>query len=147
MLIREMTMQQNAAVLARTRLGRLACTHDGQPYIVPFYFAYDGSSFYSFATVGQKIEWMRLNPKVCIQVDEIVAVDRWFSVIVVGLYEELYDEPELQDIREHAHRLLQTNASWWETAVRAPARQCPLAPLYYRINALQITGRAAEPKP
>jgi hypothetical protein len=42
-------------VLARAHLGRLACAHKTQPYIVPVYFAYDDGYLYGFSTVGQKI--------------------------------------------------------------------------------------------
>ena len=41
MLIQELTRQASLDLLARTRLGRLACTQGAQPYVVPVYFAYD----------------------------------------------------------------------------------------------------------
>jgi nitroimidazol reductase NimA-like FMN-containing flavoprotein (pyridoxamine 5'-phosphate oxidase superfamily) len=42
---------------------------------------------YALSTVGQKIEWMRQNPKVCLQVDEIANQSEWMSVIANGTYE------------------------------------------------------------
>jgi nitroimidazol reductase NimA-like FMN-containing flavoprotein (pyridoxamine 5'-phosphate oxidase superfamily) len=41
MLIHDMTRKASFDLLARTRLGRLACAYEGQPYITPMYFAYD----------------------------------------------------------------------------------------------------------
>ena len=61
---------------------------------MPFFFVYDSDFLYSFSTVGQKIEWMRANPLVCVQVDEVVRPEQWVSVIVFGRYEELANTPE-----------------------------------------------------
>src|ERR1022692_3717393 len=88
-LILEMTREASLDLLARAHLGRLACAQDNQPYVVPFYFAYDNNSLYSFTKAGQKIEWMRANPRVCVEVDDVVSPEEWVSVVVVGRYEEL----------------------------------------------------------
>jgi nitroimidazol reductase NimA-like FMN-containing flavoprotein (pyridoxamine 5'-phosphate oxidase superfamily) len=69
MIIQEMSREDCFAVIARTRLGRLACAREGQPYVVPLYFVHDrpasGEDYlYSFSATGQKIEWMRANPLV-----------------------------------------------------------------------------------
>src|SRR5262245_54151651 len=71
MLVQEMTEAECLNTLARTRLGRLACAHQNQPYIVPIYFAYEQPYLYAFTTPGQKVEWMRYNPLVCLEVDEV----------------------------------------------------------------------------
>jgi nitroimidazol reductase NimA-like FMN-containing flavoprotein (pyridoxamine 5'-phosphate oxidase superfamily) len=59
-------------LVAHSRLGRLACARGNMPYIVPLYFAYDDEYLYSFGTFGHKIEWMRVNPNVCVEVDEVI---------------------------------------------------------------------------
>ena len=59
------------------------------PYIVPIYFAYEPDHIYGFTTLGQKVEWMRANPLVCVEVDEVLSHFRWSSVVVVGRYENL----------------------------------------------------------
>jgi nitroimidazol reductase NimA-like FMN-containing flavoprotein (pyridoxamine 5'-phosphate oxidase superfamily) len=46
--------------------------------------------FYCFSTLGRKIEWMRENPLVCVEVDEIVAHDNWLSVVALGHYLEFF---------------------------------------------------------
>jgi len=53
-------------------VGRIACSSKDQPYVVPISFSYESPShIYIFSTFGKKIEWMRRNPKVCLEVDEI----------------------------------------------------------------------------
>ena len=106
MLIQELTREECLDLLDRAHLGRLACACETQPYIVPIYFAYDNDYLYSFSTVGQKIEWMRANPNVCVETDEVTNSRQWLSVVVLGRYEELPDTPEWHNTREYAHRKL-----------------------------------------
>lgn len=104
MVIREMSGEECLRVLAGARLARLACARENQPYVVPVYLAYDEASgcLYGFTTPGQKVEWMRANPLVCVEVDEIAADDRWVSVIASGRYEELPETQESDDARLRA---------------------------------------------
>ncbi len=148
MRILELTNKECVEALTRLRLGRLACSRDEQPYIVPIYFAFHERHLYSFATRGQKIDWMRINPQVCVEADEIVNRYDWMSVIVQGRYEELPDTPEWKLERELTHDLLQHEAMWWEPAyVRNahPGAADELIPIYYRIHIDQMTGRRATP--
>jgi hypothetical protein len=117
---------------------------------VPVYFAYNNGYLYIFSTVGQKIEWMRANPVVCVEADEVVSPEQWVSVIVFGRYEELPDTAEWQGARTLAHTLLKRNAVWWEPAYVKTilhGTQRPLVPVFYRIHCLQITGHRATPEP
>ncbi len=104
MVIREMGREESLQVLARARLARLACAHENQPYVVPVYFVYHEASecLYGFTTPGQKVEWMRANPLVCVEVDEIAADVQWVSVIAFGRYEELPEAPGSDDARLRA---------------------------------------------
>jgi nitroimidazol reductase NimA-like FMN-containing flavoprotein (pyridoxamine 5'-phosphate oxidase superfamily) len=143
MLIQEITKQDSFNRLANMRLGRLACAQGAQPYILPFYFAYDSNYLYSFSTVGKKIEWMRVNPLVCVETDEVMSSEEWVSIIIFGRYEELPNTLEWEAERARAHELLQRKAIWWEpgyvkTIVQGAERQ--LVPVYFRIYIEQITG-------
>jgi len=99
MAIREMSREECLQVLAGARLARLACAHENQPYVVPVYLAYHQPAtgeacLYGFTTPGQKVQWMRDNPQVCVEVDEAEASDKWVSVIALGRYEELPEASE-----------------------------------------------------
>jgi nitroimidazol reductase NimA-like FMN-containing flavoprotein (pyridoxamine 5'-phosphate oxidase superfamily) len=152
MYVHEMTRAECRRALEQATLGRLGCARDNQPYVLPIYFAYDGehlnSCIYGFATLGQKVEWMRSNPLVCLEIDEHTSHDEWMSVIVYGHYEELTDTPEHALARTQAHSLLQRRAMWWEPAdVAAEHQDKPhsFAPIYYRIHIDQMTGHRATP--
>ncbi len=148
MLIQELTKQESLELLGRANLGRLACAQGAQPYIVPFNFVFYHDCLYSFSTVEQKIEWMRANPLVSVETDEIVNARQWASVIVFGRYEELLDTPEGRIEREMAATVLQKNAMWWEPGYVKTiphGGERPLVPVFYRIHVAHITGHSATP--
>ena len=91
MLIHQLTAAQCEEVLERTVVARLACVRAGQPYIVPISLAFDAEdrSLVSFSTVGRKVEWMRANPSVCVEAEEIVDRLHWTTVLVTGRYQEV----------------------------------------------------------
>ena len=96
--------------------GELACCRDDHPYVVPISFDFDGEHLYSFATLGQKIVWMRENPNVCVEVDEIDDRFHWTTVLVFGRYEELRSPAEHEPARERARSLFEQRDEWWQPA-------------------------------
>jgi hypothetical protein len=148
MFVREMTETECFTALAQARLARLACASENQPYVVPLYLVYHDPFLYGFTTPGQKIEWLRANPRVCVEVDDIQSFDHWTSVIIMGRYEELPDSPEWGQERLRAYELLQQKVDWWEPggAARGPHGSTrPTQAIYYRIRIDRITGRRAVP--
>jgi uncharacterized protein len=150
MVIREMTEDECRDVLARMSVGRLGCAQDNQPYVVPISFSYDGRHLYGFSTPGQKIDWMRANPRVCLEVDEHTGPDQWLSVVVTGRYEELPDAPEFAADRAQAQAVLRRHATWWEYA-SVPAAEWrrksgPFTPIFYRLHIERMTGHRATPR-
>ena len=169
MHIEELTRDASLRFLAGSRLGRLACAKQSQPYVTPFYFAFHDQWIYSFSTIGQKIEWLRTNQLACVEVDEIASPQEWTSVIVFGRYEELAKTTVGQapreiligrheylkkseddhDARDLAFKLLQQSQLWWEpgysrTVLHGTPR--PLEPVYFRLSVDEISGHRATLK-
>jgi uncharacterized protein len=147
MLIHEMTQDECGAALEQASFGRLACVRDDEPYIVPVYFSYDRKHLYSVTMLGQKIEWMRSNPLVCLEIDERKSHNQWMSVVVCGRYEELPDTQKYAHARAHALEVLQKRTMWWEPACVSADEQEQRSPIFYRIHIEQMTGRRATPGP
>ena len=110
MVIQEMTEEECRAMLAGTSVARLACAHDNQPYIIPIHVDLDGEFLYCYATLGQKIEWMRQNPLVCLEIDEMSTDHQWTTVVVSGRYEELPDSRRYE-VRTECRRAPLSEAS------------------------------------
>ncbi|MGB8818048.1 MAG: pyridoxamine 5'-phosphate oxidase family protein [Rhizobiaceae bacterium] len=144
MHIEELTKAASLQFLAERRFGRLACVSGAQPYVTPFNFACHDHYIYSFSPAGQKIEWLRANPLVCVEADEIVNPWKWTSVIVFGRYEELVKGGETEASRVLAHKLLQQRDLWWEPGYAKPIQPRatrPFEPVYFRLSIDQISGR------
>lgn len=149
MFIHNMSEAECRHALKQASVGRIACAQHSQPYVVPIYFAYNDDHLYAVSTIGQKVEWMRANPLVCVEIDEISSPEEWTSVLVFGRYEELPDLPEYKGAREQALALLQRrSARWWEPACvdkdhRNGSHSCTA--VAYRIHIDRISGHHATP--
>ncbi len=174
MMIREMSREECLRTLAAARLAKLASAHENQPYVVPVYLSYrehsTGESYlYGFTTLGQKVLWMRANPLVCVEVDNVTAYDQWITVIATGRYKELPapppsdiapgrlpeqsnnrpDELDAEARDNQAWQTLSPHPMWQEPGTTAwtsrphhdPAQ--PLIPIYYRIKIDHVTGHQA----
>ena len=58
------------SIIRRSKVCRLGLSDDGQPYIVPLCFGYDGKALYFHcAKEGRKIDILRKNSAVCFEFD------------------------------------------------------------------------------
>jgi uncharacterized protein len=137
---RELARAEIDEFLRGQRIARLGCHAGGETYVVPLIYAYDGEAVVAVTTEGRKIEMLRENPRVCVEVDEYDADGRgsWRSVIAHGSYEELGGdaiEPALALLRDRFVR----------ASGRAAARR-PLGPgvVVLRIRLDELSGRAVE---
>ena len=103
MEISDLEQEECWAFLGGRRLGRLACSCEGKPYVVPISFAVQRPYLYAFTTVGQKTAYLRANDAVCVQFGEIVSPQSWGSVVVNGKFQELTDVAD----QDRAHAILQ----------------------------------------
>ena len=111
MLVHDLSHDECRQVLRHANIGRLGCALYEQPYIVPIHMYFDDDAIYSFAALGQKIEWMRQNPKVCVEVDDVTDSD------LVGYWRaaDILNDPALSPSRKKA--LL----AYWASDVHAVA--------------------------
>jgi nitroimidazol reductase NimA-like FMN-containing flavoprotein (pyridoxamine 5'-phosphate oxidase superfamily) len=145
MLIHELSPDDCAEVLSRNHLGRLACSRHDQPYIVPILFSFDAerNCLYAFSTIGQKIAWMRENPQVCLEVEEIGDQSHWLTVLVIGRYEEIHQDPKETAARKRADELFRQRREWWlPGAAKAQSGEHEHV-VIYRIQIDRLTGRRA----
>ena len=145
MLIHELSPDECAEVLTRTQLGRLGCSRFDQPYVVPIHFSFDPERqcAYAFSAIGQKIDWMRTNPKVCLEVEELHDKNHWTTVVVTGRYEEIHQAPEEADARRRAERLFQQRPEWWLPATAKVQSGEHHHIVVFRIKIERMTGRRA----
>jgi nitroimidazol reductase NimA-like FMN-containing flavoprotein (pyridoxamine 5'-phosphate oxidase superfamily) len=148
MLIEDMTVKECWQTLVTAGFGRLACASENQPYVTPIHFVVEDDNVYSFSMPGQKLEWMRRNPRVCLELDSVVSRTAWTSVVAFGRYEEL--PPDWPSEGQRAQQLLQREAMWWQPGA-VPATNHVVSqdslPVYYRIWVDRLSGRRGVPAP
>lgn len=135
----EISQDECRDLLGRVSIGRLACSLEDQPYVIPTCFVYESEHVYVFSTLGQKIKWMRQNPKVCLQVDQFEDRSNWTSVVLNGTFVELRDSDE----REHARQQLGKFSDWWQMPLaerRELAGDLSIQPIFFRIDISSMTG-------
>jgi nitroimidazol reductase NimA-like FMN-containing flavoprotein (pyridoxamine 5'-phosphate oxidase superfamily) len=89
---------------------------------------------------------MRANPLVCVEVESVVSLYCWRTVIASGIYEELSNSSEHVEQRMLAFNLLSKTSNWWEpgfvkTYHRSVVR--PLEAVYFRVRITGSTGHEA----
>lgn len=93
-MISKLKKQQIEEVLLDNIFGHIGCNDGFNTYVYPINYLYDGKNIICHSPSGSKIQVMRENKRVCLQVDEIKKNVRWKSVMIHGEYQELDDERE-----------------------------------------------------
>jgi nitroimidazol reductase NimA-like FMN-containing flavoprotein (pyridoxamine 5'-phosphate oxidase superfamily) len=138
--MRELAPDEIEEFLHGQRIARLGCHASGETYVVPVIYAYGDGAVVTVTQEGRKVEMLRENPRVCVEIDEYDTDGRgsWRSVIAYGSAEELAGE-EI----EAALALLRERFA--RTAGREAAPR-PLGPgvVVLRVRLDEVSGRAVE---
>ena len=140
-MIKDLSQERARSLLRRGRLARLACISDGEPYVVPINYTYDGECALVHSLPGRKIMAMRENPRVCLQLDEIEDDLNWKSVLAFGRYEEIGNSAERS--RAMSCLLMKFPQLTPVESVMADDAGTP-APIIFRIRIDRITGLCEE---
>ena len=90
-MIKNLNKKEILRLLEDNYIGRLAFVSGECPFVIPITYFFDAEekSIISYSAVGHKIKAMRKNDSVCLQVDQIVSIMNWKSIVIHGNYEEL----------------------------------------------------------
>jgi nitroimidazol reductase NimA-like FMN-containing flavoprotein (pyridoxamine 5'-phosphate oxidase superfamily) len=99
-----MTRNEIEALLAKALVGRLGTCNRDEPYVVPICFLHvENKIYFHSRSEGKKLENIKVNPRVCFQVDEYNLVPsprpcdfsmHYRSVIIFGRVRFLKDAKE-----------------------------------------------------
>lgn len=146
-MLGKLTSKQSEFILLSNYIGRIGCSVNNKPLIIPVTYVYNKKFIYGRSLDGVKIALMRKNPNVCFQVDVIDNLANWRSVLVQGKFEELKTEASEKIARDLFHeRLLpitlgETVDPSRELAEPPHRVQKILKPITYRISVDEISGR------
>ena len=131
--------KDSLAILREGTLGRLGCIASGWPYVVPVNYFFDGKDIYIHTLPGKKLDALRANPRVCLQVDEIKNPYNWRSVIAYGTFEEVSSEETQENILTKLYSRLPHM-----TPVESRLVEGAKGTIVFRIKVGEITGVVEE---
>ena len=145
-MLGQLNETQMRNVLTSQVLGRLACTDNRQPYIVPVTYTYDGEYIYGQTNEGAKLKMLRKNPQVCFEADMMTDMSNWQCVLAFGEFEELTGEPAANARKILFNRVLtlQTSSTVHgheHEEIAATDDSNRIKPVMYRISIKHLTGR------
>ena len=127
------------AILREGTLGRLGCIAAGWPYVVPVNYYFDGENIYIHTLPGKKLDALRANPRVCLQVDEIKDPYNWRSVIAYGTFEGISNEETQENVLTKLYSRLPHM-----TPVESRLVEGAKGTIVFRIKVEEVTGMAEE---
>lgn len=77
-------------ILENNYIGHLGYIYNNKPFVVPitYYFDKENDTIICYSGAGHKLNAMRKNSAVSLQVEEIDSITNWKSVLVQGTFEE-----------------------------------------------------------
>ena len=146
-MLGQLTKDQIEHVLRTQMAGRIGCYAENEIYVVPVTYVYDKGYIYAHSKEGRKVQMMRKNPNVCIQIDAMENMTNWRSVIIWGQYEELASEKEQKaGMKIMIDRLIPFLTSETVRPSNRPSHppqfvEKGLKAVVYRIKVTKATGR------
>ena len=139
-MLGKLTEAEIDEILRRQRIGRIGTTSVGHVLIRPIVYGYDGEAIYGHSRFGQKYLYMRGNPEVCFEVEEIIDPTFWKVVSLMGEYETLREV----HTRDRAMRLILAQAGGGpESEATRVERDKDL--IIYRIRITERSGHFEQP--
>ncbi len=136
-----MTDEEVERFIAGEFVARVGCHSAGRTYVVPVAYAFSKGSIYSFSHDGLKIEMIRANPEVCVEIDRVEHLGSWRSVIAQGRAELLEGEAAAEGSRLLATRLTSLVSDPVSRARLEDALAAEVPPYVLRIELMEISGR------
>lgn len=137
--IHTLSSEEAKNLFKECKLAHLACHHHDEIYLVPISYVFFENAIYSHSEPGRKIEIMRSNPHVCVQVEKIKDFFHWKSALAWGNYEELSGDEATQAMRMLILSLNEVAPKISSLAVDMTSQL--ESAIIYRINVTSMTGR------
>ncbi|HLU31620.1 MAG TPA: pyridoxamine 5'-phosphate oxidase family protein [Acidimicrobiia bacterium] len=95
----ELTPLQCQSLLTSSSIAHLAVVDDGAPYVTPISYVMIGDALFVRTSPGRRIQALRTNPKVCIEVSEYHDdTGDWESVVIFSTAEFVEDDRVDQEV-------------------------------------------------
>jgi hypothetical protein len=106
--IPKMAKAEYDALVRRQNVSRIAFCADGQAYIAPFMYVFDGKYLYFLSTkYGRKIGYFKSNPRVSVEIEDYAPdLSSFTFVSLQGSLEEVQAPAQKKEVRERFVRMI-----------------------------------------
>jgi nitroimidazol reductase NimA-like FMN-containing flavoprotein (pyridoxamine 5'-phosphate oxidase superfamily) len=137
----ELTGEGCARVLEEEDVAHIGVISDGEPYVTPLSYVIDGSEFLFRTGSGRRLDAIRENPRVCIEVTQYdPETGDWRSVVAWGTA-RVVDSPGERS--ETVEMLLRKYRHVMEDPLSFGARPPLAEPFIVTVELERITGRSS----
>lgn len=147
MNVQRMSYDECIALIKRQWLARIGCADRNVPYVIPVQYSYSGDKLYGFTLPGKKLDIMRRNPHVCVQIDQLKNRHSWKSVVVDTRFVDLSTE-ECREEKDQAWSLLAKRTDWWEPGALKPTGKIAEGPpnthIFFALEIIDLSGRKTD---
>lgn len=142
-LFKTLSRQECESVLLRNNVGRIAYAVHDRVSIVPIHYVFVNGWIYGRTTSAGKLRQILRNRRIAFEVDEHSALFDWKSVIVHG---PLYVvQPDSTQLTRSVYRTAVSVMRKLVPETLSDVDPIPFRDQLFRIRAVDISGRAAEP--
>jgi nitroimidazol reductase NimA-like FMN-containing flavoprotein (pyridoxamine 5'-phosphate oxidase superfamily) len=137
--IRALSAAQSRALLRRQRFGRIAFTFKDRVDIEPISYVAEGPWLYARTSRGTKLRFLRHNPWVAFEVDDVRGPFEWKSVVARGTVYFLNPGGEEHPAFQRAVKVLRK----LDPNILTDTDSAPARTVVFRIHVNSMTGRQA----
>lgn len=123
--------------LSTHHVGRLGLQAEGKIYVVPVTYVFENGTVYFHTNPGMKADFLRANPEVCFEVDDVAGFESWQSVIAWGRAESLDGAEAAQALDLMFQRLGGDGPDAFERSIRLS----PVRGATFKVPIREMTGR------
>ena len=147
----DLSISEMVTILKRNYLGYLAYIFKGRPSSVPITYHFDDANdaIISYSAEGHKMDAMRENSLVSLQVEEIESNNNWLSVLAHGTFEELKGIESKSQLDQFAEGVKSTNTQKEHSHPEfisefSSTSNSKNVPIVYRFKINEITGKRKD---
>lgn len=138
-------------MLLSNYIGHLGFISQGRPYVMPITYHFDKvhNAIISYSGEGLKLNALRKNNAVSMEVEEIATVGNWKSVLVHGTFEEIHGSDaklQLHHFAEGVKSIITKKEGNRPNSIKEFSARIATdkIPVVFRIKVLEMTGKQRE---
>lgn len=135
----DLTVEECRRILAEGRIAHIACTSEGEPYVTPMSYVIIEGDLYFRTGPGRRVNALREQPHVCVEVTILRGGDAWESALFWGRARFVEDSTTRSEVVAALLRKYHTESALGASTPSVLPKEHPIV----AITPQRLTGRAS----